>query len=139
MLFPRRALLAIVAAVACRATETVTAAGGGSKSLRGRLKTGSPAMLNGVELTGDDPTLAVLADGRLNGADFEASGETAAPDKMKLGPIHTRSMYVWKEGKRLMISYWCAVCSIRTFSPGVCMCCQDETELDLKEKFENTK
>jgi hypothetical protein len=132
----RRSLLALAVAGVSRAADAVVAAGG---KLRGKLKTGRPAMLEGVELTGDDATLAVLADSRLQDADFEAAGETVAPGRMKLGPIHTRSMYVWKEGKRLMISYWCAVCSIRTFSPGVCMCCQEDTELDLKEKFENTK
>ena len=36
-----------------------------------------------------------------------------------------------------MVSYWCEVCSIRTFTPGVCMCCQDETAVDLKERLES--
>ena len=29
-----------------------------------------------------------------------------------------------------------AVCSIRTYTPGICYCCQDETALDLREKFD---
>jgi hypothetical protein len=32
-----------------------------------------------------------------------------------------------------MVTYWCAVCAIRTFTPGICWCCREETELDLLE------
>jgi hypothetical protein len=89
-----------------------------------------------IELAGDGPTTAVLADSRLRDADFEAIGERTAATRFKIDPIHMRNMFVHRAGKRLMISYWCEVCSIRTWSPGPCMCCQDETALDLKESFE---
>jgi hypothetical protein len=111
-------------------------------SLRGRLVPGSPARLDTgsgqTELAGDQPTLAVLADERLKGVDFEANGAVEG-GRFQVLPIHKRNMFVHKGGKKLMISYWCSVCSIRTWSPGKCMCCQDETELDLAESFETVK
>jgi len=109
-------------------------------SLRGQLRPGNPAVLladgKEVVLSGDKATLSVLGDVRLKGADFEVRGEMLANGKFQVNPIHMKAMFVHKEGRRLMISYWCAVCSIRTYSPGVCMCCQDETALDLKERFD---
>jgi hypothetical protein len=109
-------------------------------SLRGKLRPGdTPALLvegKEIALGGDKATMGVLGDARLKDADFEVRGEPAGDGKFQVDPIHTRSMFVHKQGKRLMISYWCEVCSIRTYSPGVCMCCQDETALDLKERFD---
>ena len=109
-------------------------------ALRGVLHTGTqPALAAGnqqVILTGDKATMSVLADDRLKDADFEVRGQQLANGTFQVDPIHTRAMFVHKGGKKLMISYWCEVCSIRTYTPGKCMCCQDETALDLKEKFD---
>lgn len=114
-----------------------------ASTVRGKLTTGSPARLGAaagaVELAGDAPTMLVLADARLNGVEFEANGTLTEPGKFRVDPIHKRNMFVHKDGKRLMISYWCSVCSIRTWQPGSCLCCQDETELDLGESFETVK
>ena len=113
------------------------------KILRGRLRPGvKPALVvndQEIPLTGDPGTLLVLADQRLSDLDLEVSGEPAGDPAapFRVGPIHKRSMHVHQDGKRLMITYWCEVCSIRTFTPGVCMCCQDETAVDLKEKLES--
>lgn len=123
-------------ALAARAAESI-------QILRGKLHPGdSPAISTAadgtaVRLTGDAGTMLVLADQRLKDLDFEVNGEPTGPGALRVGPIHKRSMFVHKGGKRLMITYWCEVCSIRTFTPGVCMCCQDETALDLKEKLES--
>ncbi len=86
-----------------------------------------------LTLTGDPDTMKVLRDDRLKGRDFEVRGQFEGPAKFKVGPIYTDSMWVWKDGKRHQISYWCGVCSIRNYTPGICDCCQDETELDLRE------
>lgn len=130
----RRTLLAAAAAFAVRAAESL------GSSIRGRLTPGKPARLataqGPVELTGDGPTKAVLADSRLKDFEVEAVGETLAGGQFQIQPIHKRGLFVLREGKKLMISYWCEVCSIRTYTPGVCMCCQDETALDLKERFD---
>ncbi len=89
-----------------------------------------------IRLDGDGPTLEVVRDRRLNNADFEVKGKFVSSAVFRVEPIHKRNMFVHKSGERLQISYWCSVCSIRTWSPGVCMCCQDETALDLKDHFD---
>ena len=90
-----------------------------------------------VSLEGDQATLAVLNDERLRGDDFEALGHYRAPEHFVVDPIHTRAMFVHKDGKRLIVTYWCDVCYIRTYSPGVCWCCQKYTDLDLREPDES--
>jgi hypothetical protein len=86
-----------------------------------------------ISLDGDEQTKAVLKDKRLAGADLEAIGHFSAPDLFVVDPIHTRALLAHKNGKKLLITYWCDVCSIRTYSPGLCWCCQQETRLDLRE------
>ena len=112
---------------------------GAPATLRGTLATtpdGKPALKTAdgklTALTGDDDTLGVLKDKRLAGADFELIGEQTG-DQFKVGPIHTRAMFVHKGGKRLAVTYWCDVCAIRTYTPGICWCCREETELDLRD------
>jgi hypothetical protein len=112
-------------------------------SIRGKL-TRSPGQKPALEvspgklihLEGDQPTTGVLNDQRLWGSDFEAIGHFNSPDRFEIDGIHTRSMFVHKDGKRLMITYWCDVCYIRTYTPGTCVCCQKYTDLDLRESDE---
>jgi len=89
-----------------------------------------------ISLTGDDATVAVLQDERLAGADFEAIGHFESPGHFMIDPITSRSMFVHKNGKRLVVTYWCDVCYIRTYTPGKCVCCQKWTDLDLRESDE---
>jgi hypothetical protein len=98
---------------------------------RGRpvLKTAAGAL---VRLEGDAATQAVLADVRLHGRRLELVGKAVAADRFEVGPIHLKSMYVIDGGRRLLISYWCDVCAIRTYTPGKCQCCQEETALELR-------
>lgn len=111
----------------------------GGTSLRGKLtKSGDKPALQTREgklilLTGDEDTLGVISDARLAGSDFEVVGKLVAPDRFHINPIHTHAMHVHKNGKRLMATYWCDVCSIRTYTPGICWCCREETALDLRE------
>jgi hypothetical protein len=86
-----------------------------------------------IELDGDGPTRGVLNDKRLAGADMDAKGHYTAPGKFLVDPIHTKAMFVHKDGHLKMITYWCDVCSIRTYTPGLCWCCQQETTLDLRD------
>ncbi len=67
---------------------------------------------------GDEPNRGVLNDQRLGGFDFEAIGRFEGPDALRIDPIHTRSMSIHRDGKRLMITSWCAVCAIRTYPPA---------------------
>jgi hypothetical protein len=101
--------------------------------LRGKLVNG-PALETAsgrVVLSGDEPTMLVLNDKRLAGLDYEVVGRSTQPGQFMVDPIHTRAMFVHKGGKRWLVTYWCDVCTIRTYSPGTCVCCQDETQLDL--------
>ena len=111
-------------------------------SIRGslRLSAGRPALdVKGraVALTGDDASMKVLEDERIRDADFEVHGrwidQSPANPRFEIEKIHTRSMFVHQGGKRLMVTYWCDVCYIRTYSPGICWCCQKNTDLDLRE------
>jgi len=107
-------------------------------SFRGKLtlQDGKPALKPAsgaaVILDGDEATRGVLNDKRLIGSDIEAAGHFSNTKVFVVNPIHTKALYVYHNGHRHTISYWCKVCSIRTYSPGPCMCCQDDTELDLQ-------
>ena len=86
-----------------------------------------------IALDGDEPTRGVLKDKRLAGLDLEAKGRFTGPARFQVDPIHTRAMFVFKDGKARLITYWCDTCSIRTYTPGLCWCCQEETTLDLRD------
>lgn len=127
-------LIALALSAACFAD------GLASTTVRGKLtqRDGKPALeLSGhklVPLDGDGPTRGILNDKRLAGADLEAIGHFSGPDLFVVDPIHTKALYVYHpDGKRYTISYWCDTCSIRTYTPGLCWCCQQETALDLQE------
>ena len=110
-------------------------------TIQGTLRTGSPASIltaggKRLLLEADARTTAVLADARLDGAIVEVHGRLKGPERFQVGPSHQKSLHVIKERKKLLVSYWCDVCAVRTYEPGVCVCCQDETALDLKESFD---
>src|ERR1035441_2632480 len=113
------------------------------ETLRGKLvvRDGKPPVVETAEhklviLDGDGPTRQVLADQRLNGFEVEAKGRFTAPDRFLIDPIHTRALLVRQGGKLRMVTYWCDICSIRSFTPGPCVCCQRETTLDLHDPDE---
>jgi hypothetical protein len=85
-----------------------------------------------LSLRGDPDTTGVLKDVRLAGADFEVIGQLEG-DTVTIQPIHTAALFAYKDGKRLRVTYWCDVCAIRTYTPGLCWCCRQETELDLRD------
>jgi hypothetical protein len=110
-----------------------------AQSLRGRLRNEPPSLeVNGqqIALTGDDETKLVLADARLNGLDFEVLGTRTSENAFTIEPIHLRALFVHRNGERLMVTYWCDVCYIRTFSPGLCWCCRKDTDLDLRASLD---
>jgi hypothetical protein len=86
-----------------------------------------------IVLDGDPPTRKVLHDPRVNGFAVEAHGHFTAPDKFLIDPQHTRALVVLEGGKPKMITYWCDVCYIRAYAPGPCVCCQKDTDLDLRD------
>jgi hypothetical protein len=100
--------------------------------VRGKLNNASIRTSNGqsISLTGDDPTMLVLHDARLANSDFETAGHYSDPAHFAVDPIHTHALFVYQNSKKLMVTYWCDVCYIRTFAPGKCWCCQADTALD---------
>ena len=116
----------------------LTCKGQQAASLRGKLTTGAKPVLvtsdgRKVSLSGDEDVMKVLADERLNGADFEVAGRAANPGSFTASGIHLQPLFVHKGGKRLNVTYWCDICFIRTYFPGRCVCCQKWTDLDLIE------
>jgi hypothetical protein len=127
-------LAALAASFAAFAADSAPAVIAGSLTLReGRAPALALENRKLVELDGDPDTRGVLNDKRLAGALLRLRGRYVSPDKFMVDPIHTRAMHVHRNGKDLLITYWCDVCSIRTYTPGKCWCCQQETELDLRE------
>jgi hypothetical protein len=63
-------------------------------------------------------------------------GERGQGGVFVVDPIHKKAMFVVRGGKRLFVTYWCDICSIRTYTPGKCWCCQEETELDIRERYD---
>lgn len=112
------------------------------QSARGTLvqREGKPALEtagNGIVwLAGDDAVSDVLNDERLRGSDFEALGQFTSPGHFQVAPSYQRPLFVYKDGKRLAVTYWCGVCHIRTYKPGDCWCCHKYTDLDLREPEE---
>ncbi len=107
----------------------------GGKSIRGKLRAGRQLEVSGqmISLEGEEAVLKVLEDERLLGSDFEVVGESAGPNRFVIDGIHTKPLWVRLNGERLGVSYWCEICYIRTYSPGKCWCCQEDTKLDPKD------
>jgi hypothetical protein len=111
-----------------------------SETVHGKLvvRSGEAPVLETVEhirivLDGDAPTRKVLHDPRVNGFEVEARGHFTAPGQFLIDPQHTRALVVLDGGKPKMITYWCGVCYIRAYAPGPCVCCQKNTDLELRD------
>ncbi|MBE7541124.1 MAG: hypothetical protein HS123_02015 [Solibacteraceae bacterium] len=81
------------------------------------------------------PTPSPSPSSTMNASDPNSSRSRPArpPDAFRLDPIYRKAMFVVRDGKPLVITYWCEVCAIRTYSPGRCQCCQDETAFDPRD------
>jgi len=127
-------LLLLAGAITLIAAEPKTA------TIEGKLviHAGAPAALETasgehIELDGDTPTRKVLHDTRIDGMQAQATGHYTGPGKFLVDPQYKRALLVRKDGKLKMITYWCEVCGIRSYTPGPCVCCQGETEVDLRD------
>ena len=121
-------LLPWLGAVLLRAQDASSARGRLSGELRLKLADGRL-----VALSGDAESTAVLRDERLARDEFELRGRFTAPDAFAIDPIYKRAIFVWRDGRKLVVTYWCAVCSIRAWTPGKCQCCQDEMAVDPRD------
>jgi len=136
----RQLLLVFALALGCFAETPDAGPQHTHTKLRGKLtqRPGQPPALETSEhklitLEGDENAMKVLKDKRLNGVELEAAGRLTAPDRFVLDPNHARTVLAHKDCKLKMITYWCDVCSIRTYEPGPCWCCQAETVLELRD------
>jgi hypothetical protein len=135
-------LLILILSLLCLA-ESPKAVDTPAVTVRGKLmqRENQPSAIETAEhkwivLEGDGSTVHVLHDKRLAGVDLEAKGHFTAADHFQIDPFHTHALHVVTDGKRLLITYWCDVCSIRQYEPGPCWCCQRETALALKPEDE---
>jgi hypothetical protein len=129
-------ICAAILGMACSGAIASDAAG---SALRGKLvqQTGKAfidtADHKHVSLSADELTTKILLDARLNNSDFEVRGHFTTPDHFDVDPFEKRPAYIYVDGKRKVVSYWCDVCYIRTYSPGKCWCCQKYTDLDPQD------
>ena len=108
-------------------------------SIRGKLLAGEPPTVETaggrrVPVDGDEQVRAVLRDKRVIGSELEVVGELDAQGVFRAIPTHDNPLFVHQGGKRLYVTYWCDICAIRTRAPGVCWCCQEDTELSLRDR-----
>lgn len=134
----RYCLCVLAIAAAASLAAATPPAGGTSETLNGTLSVhqDGPATLatpdhKTITLAGDDTTIKVLADPRVNGFNVQVKGHFTSSDKFQIDPSFQHSMLVHKDGKLKLISYYCEVCNIRDYTPGPCRCCQRETTLQL--------
>lgn len=126
----RRELLLLpwLGGYALRAQDASIARGRLAGELKLKLTDGRVA-----SLSGDTESTAVLRDARLARDEFELHGRFTAPGAFAIDPIYQRAIFVWRDGRKFVVTYWCAVCSIRAWTPGKCQCCQEEMALDLRD------
>jgi hypothetical protein len=106
-------------------------------ALRGKLvKGGVERAADGklIALAGEDDAVAVWNDPRVIGSDFEVEGRMRADGVFEAAPMWQAPLFVYKDGKRLYVTYWCDVCAIRTYTPGICWCCREDTAYDPRDR-----
>ena len=120
---PRAVLLGLLACAVLASDQPQT--------LRGRLRqpAGKPPVIEtpagkSYTVSGDQFTTAQMSDPKLRDREMELEGRFASGSHFEAAKIFTL-----KDGKRHKATYWCDICSIRTHMPGLCMCCQADTEL----------
>jgi hypothetical protein len=70
-----------------------------------------------------DTMTAVFTDARVRQRDLQLTARLHGSDKLEI--IKVQSV---KEGKVYDIFYFCEVCSITAYTPGLCPCCRNELE-----------
>jgi len=70
---------------------------------------------------------AVFTDTRVRQRELQVTARLHAGDQLEI--IKVQSV---KEGKLYDIFYYCEVCSITAYTPGLCPCCRNE--LEFREK-----
>ena len=77
-----------------------------------------------VELVSDEGLDLTMRDPRLAGRTWELRGA-----KGEDGRFIVERLFTVKDGELHRVTYYCEICHITTHEPGLCMCCQGDTEL----------
>lgn len=70
-----------------------------------------------------DPNAAIFTDSRVRQRELQVTAQLN--DKQLLEIIQVQSI---RDGKLYDIYYFCEICNIRTYAPGLCPCCRNELE-----------
>ena len=70
-----------------------------------------------------DTEAAVFTDGRVRQRDLQITAKLHPGNRLEL--IKVQSI---KDGKLYDIYYYCQICNIRAYAPGLCPCCRNELE-----------
>jgi len=115
-------------------------AGAGSSEIRGKLiqPANGPVSLDTgstrIEIRADKDSDSILHDHRLAKLDIALHGHAIDATHFQLDPFFLKPIYAMKDGKEMLVTYYCDVCSIRYYTPGRCSCCQEETRVDLHDE-----
>ena len=77
-----------------------------------------------LTLSGDEYSTSQLLDKRLKDRHWELRGVAKADSAFDV-----LRLFTIKDGELFRVTYFCAICNIRSYNAGPCMCCQEETEL----------
>ena len=107
-------------------------AGASTVTLRGRLGLpvdGAPLRLvpdggADVELVADEGLERTMRDPQLAQRTWEVRGQLGED-----GRIRVEKIFTVKAGDLYRVTYYCEICHITTHEPGLCMCCQGDTDL----------
>ena len=72
----------------------------------------------------DDAATAMFTDARVRRRELQITAQMAAHDQLEI--VLVQSI---REGKLYDIYYFCELCNIRAYAPGLCPCCRNEMEL----------
>ncbi len=69
--------------------------------------------------------LHTLEDKRLANREIQVQGELNEPG----GTLKVDKFYTVRNGKLFRVRYFCETCNLEALEPGLCICCQQPTEL----------
>ncbi len=77
-----------------------------------------------MELLTDEGLELTLRDPQLADRTWEVRGSRSDDGRFQVEKIFTV-----KDGELHRVTYYCEICHITTHEPGLCMCCQGDTDL----------
>ena len=139
------AICALGLAIPAFAASPAGAGAPASSEIRGKLiqpESGPVSLDTGsvkIEIRADKDSDSVLHDRRLAPLEIALHGHAIDATHFQLDPFFLKPVYAVKNGKEMLVTYYCDVCSIRYYTPGRCVCCQQETRVDLHDESGETQ